>query len=184
MFFLVLGIVIFVGIHLLPTFVSLRQRLVARLGAGLYKGAFSVIALAGLILIVVGMATADFQPVWEPPAWGRTAALATMPLSLILLAAANIPSNIKRYTRHPMLWGVFIWSVAHLLANGNLAALVLFGSLGAFSLFDMLSANMRGASKQETVYPITKDAITIVAGLAAYGALLFLHPYFFGVSII
>ena len=83
-----------------------------------------------------------------------------------------------------MLWGVFIWSVAHLLTNGGLASLVLFGSLGAFSLFDMLSANVRGASKQETVYPIAKDAITVVAGLAAYGALLFLHPYFFGVAII
>jgi uncharacterized membrane protein len=176
MFFLVLGIVIFVGIHLLPSFVSLRQRLVTRLGEGPYKGAFSAIALTGLILIIVGMAMADFQPVWEPPAWGKTAALAIMPLSLILLVAANIPSNVKRYTRHPMLWGVFLWSVTHLLANGDLASLVLFGSLGAFSLSAMFSANIRGASKQETIFPIVKDAITTAGGLVAYGILLFLHP--------
>ena len=181
---LILGIVIFIGVHLLPSFVPLRRAAMDRLGPGAYKGVFSLLSLVGLVLIVVGKYLADFQPLWQPPAWGRFAAIVLMLPVFMLLAAANMPSNIKRFTRHPMLWGVTLWSVGHLLANGDRASLLLFGSLGAYAVFDMLSANLRGAVKQVVVYPIAKDGMTVAAGLLVYGVLLWLHPYLFGVAVI
>lgn len=181
---LILGIIIFIGVHLLPSFVSLRRAAMDRLGPGTYKGLFSLLSLVGLVLMVGGKYLADVQPLWQPPAWGRFAAIVLMLPVFVLLAAANMPSNIKRYTRHPMLWGVTLWSAGHLLANGDRASLLLFGSLGAYAVFDMLSANLRGAVKQISVYPLAKDGVTVAAGLVVYVALLLLHPYLFGVAVI
>lgn len=183
MFLLVFGVLIFVGIHLVPTFSSLRQSLVDRLGSGGYRGMFAAAAFLGLVLMIVGKATADFVPLWEPPVWGRQVAPVLMLFAFILLAAAFMPSNVKRATRHPMLWGVTLWSLAHLLANGDLASLVLFGGLGVFSLFGMWSANMRGATKSKTKYPLMKDIIVAVVGLVVYGVFVVLHPYLFGVPV-
>lgn len=184
MFFLILGVIILIGIHLVPTFSSLRNGLVHRLGEGPYKGVFSVVALLGLVLMIVGKASADLVPLWQPPIWGGQTAPLIMLFAFMLIAAAYLPSNVKRFTRHPMLWGVTLWSIAHLLANGDLASLVLFGGLGAFSLFDMWSANLRGVTKSEAKYPLTKDAIVVVVGLVIYGVFVALHPYLFGVSVI
>ena len=105
MFLLVLGIVIFIGIHLVPTNSSLRERLVEQLGVQKYKGLYALIALLGLIVIIFGKAYAPFIHLWQPPLWGRHLAMAVMPFAFYFLAAANMPSNIKRFTRHPMLWG-------------------------------------------------------------------------------
>ena len=184
MFFLSLGMVTFIGIHLLPTFSSLRQNIVSHLGEGPFKGIFSAIAMGGLILIIIGMINTEFRPIWDPPIWGKRVALVLMPLPFILLASANMKSNTKRFTRHPMLWGISLWSVVHLFANGDLASLILFGGLGSFSLFAMFSANIRGAEKQETKYPIKKDLMTVAVGLAAYSGFLLTHSFLFGVSII
>jgi uncharacterized membrane protein len=181
MFLLSLGMVVFVGIHLVPTVSSLRQSLVQRLGEDRYRGIFSAIALFGLMLIILGKAQAAFAFLWHPPGWGRHVAPVLMPLAFILLAAEYMPSNLKRLTRHPMLWGVTVWSVAHLLANGDLASLVLFGGLGAFSLFDMWSKNRRGATKSNTAYPPTKDAMVLGVGFVAFGLVAIFHPYLFGV---
>lgn len=181
---LVLGMLVFVGIHLLPTFASTRQNLIARFGAGAYKGGFTAISFIGLILLIIGKANADFVPLWTPATWGAYVALLLMPFSFILLTAANMPSNVKRLTAHPMLLGVVLWSAAHLASNGDLASLILFGGLGVFSLFDMWSANRRGAAPSKVAYPITRDIVVVAVGVLAYAAFLFLHPYLFGVRII
>ena len=181
---LILGVLMFIGIHCVPTFPSLRQQLVDRFGEKSYKGIFSLIALIGLAVIVIGKVLAEFVPVWQPPAWGRHVAMALMLPVFALLASANMPTNLKRYTRHPMLWGVTLWSIAHLLANGDLASLILFGSLGTFSLVDMWSANARGAMKSETRFSTRSDIVVVVIGIVVYGVFLFLHPYLFGVSVI
>ena len=184
MFILILGILVFVGIHLLPTFASLRNRLMEQWGEKKYKGLFSVVTVAGLILIIVGKANAPFVHVWVPPSWGSLLALVLMPFSFMLLAAANMPSNIKRFTPHPMLWGITLWAAVHLSANGDLASLLLFGGIGAFALFDVVSANRRGATQSKERIPFAKDAMVVGAGLVAYGIFLFLHPYLFGVPAI
>lgn len=181
---LVLGLFVFVGIHLVPTFASARQRLITRFGAGAYKGGFTVISFIGLILLIIGKANAEFVPLWTPATWGARAAMFLMPFSFMLLAAAYLPSNVKRLTAHPMLLGVTLWSAAHLAANGDLASVILFGGLGAFALFDMWSANRRGAAPSRVAQPITRDLAVVGAGLVAYGAVLFLHPYLFGVRAV
>lgn len=181
---LVLGILVFVGIHLVPTFTSARQNLIARFGMRAYKGGFTALSFVGLILLIIGKANAEFVPLWTPATWGALAAMLLMPFSFILLVAANMPSNVKRLTAHPMLLGVTLWSAAHLASNGDLASLALFGSFAIFALFDMWSANRRGAAPSKTAYPISRDIVVIAAGLLAYGVVLFLHPYLFGVRVI
>lgn len=180
---LIAGLALFIGIHLLPTFEPLRDSLADKLGANAYRGVFSLLALAGLVLIVIGKGRAGFEPVYQPPSWGRLAPAILMLPALILLPAANMPTNIKRYTRHPMLWGVVLWAGAHLMANGDKASLLLFGSLGVYAVFDMISANLRGAQKSTTRYPIKKDLMVVAAGVIAYGVLVAAHPWLFGVAV-
>ncbi len=182
MILLALGLVLFIGVHLIPTFTPLRQTLIGRLGHNKYRGAFSAVALLGLILLVIGKTKAGSVPVYEPPTWGRQLALALMVPAFILLPAAHMRTNVKRFTRHPMLWGVTLWSIAHLSANGDLASIVLFGALGAYSLFGMVSANLRGAAKSTTRYPVIREGMVLMAGIAGYAVFLALHPYLFGVS--
>ena len=180
---LILGLTLFIGIHLLPSFPAWRGNLVQRWGERRYKAVFAGIALAGLVLLVMGKAGAPFVSVYSPPAWGRHVTPLFVLAAFILLPAAHMRSNIKRYTRHPMLWGVTLWALGHLLSNGDLASLILFGSLAAYSLFDMASANLRGAVKSVTVYPLKKDATVVAAGVVTYVVFLLLHPYLFGVPV-
>lgn len=183
MIILIFGLVLFFGAHIFPSFVGVRSSLIARLGEGPYKGLYSIISLAGFILIIAGKSKADFQPLWEPPLWSSSIAPILMLLSFVLLAAGNMPSNFKRFTRHPMLWGVTIWSVTHLLANGDLSSALLFGVFGIFSLFDMVSSNLRGATRQDNRLPIKKDLTVVAAGIFAFLLFFFLHPVLFGVSV-
>jgi uncharacterized membrane protein len=119
MYILLLGLSIFFGIHLVPGLVGFRRRIITKLGEGTYQELYSVIALTGLILIVYGKSKAEFQPIWELPVWSAYVVAVLMLPAFIFLAAANLKSNIKRFTRHPMLWGIALWSGAHLLANGD-----------------------------------------------------------------
>jgi len=181
---LILGLIIFLGVHLLPAFSSVRTRLVKKLGEKRYKSLYSLGAAAGLIVIIVGMVYRDFVHLWTPPVWGRHAAMTLMLPAIILLVAADVSSNIKRFTRHPMLWGVTLWTSAHLLANGDLASLILFGSFGSYALFDMWSTNRRGSEKSAQVYPASKDVKLVIIGIAVYVVIIFVHPYVIGVPVI
>jgi uncharacterized membrane protein len=181
---LILGLVLFIGIHLLPTRVALRTTLVARFGEKGFQGLFSLFALAGFVTIIMGMRAAPFEPVWNPPAWGRSVTLPLMMLSLYALTASKLPSNIKRLTPHPMLWGVILWSAAHLLANGDLASLLLFGALALFAVIDIASANKRGASRLTSPVPLVREAVCVAVAGVSYLALVLLHPYISGVPIV
>lgn len=181
---LVIGLAIFFAIHLLPSISAVRQSLIDQIGERGYKAFFALIAALGFVLIVYGKAKAPWVHVYVPPQWGRHAAMLLVLLALILLPAANMPGNIKRFTRHPMLWGVFLWSAGHLLANGDQASLLLFGGFAVFSLLAMLSQTLRGARLQTGVVALRKDLMVVVAGVIAYGLFLFLHPYLFGVRVV
>ena len=181
---LIAGVVVFIAIHLLPSFPTARASLVARLGPGPYKGLFSLGALAGVTLMVAGFAHAEFVPVWQPPGWGRAVPIIVMFPVFILLAGASMRSNLKRFIRHPMLLGVSLWSAAHLMANGDRASVILFGSLGVFALFDMWSATRRGATLSTEPVARKFDFILIAAGAVAYMVILLLHPYLFGMPVL
>lgn len=183
MILLVLGIAVFIGAHLIPSFPALRDGLRDRFGSNGYRGLFSLVSLTGFVLIVVGMARAPFIPVWNPPLWAPLASIWVMPVSLTLLVAAFFPTNLKRFTGHPMLWGVTVWAAVHLLANGDLASLILFGNFGVFSLFDIWSANRRGAELSSTPVPLWRDALVLVVAGFVYLGFFLGHAALFGTPV-
>jgi uncharacterized membrane protein len=181
---LITGLIVFIGIHFVPAIPSLKNSIVSSLALKTYKGLFAIIALIGLVLIIVGKMKADFVSVYTPMNGAKHIAMTLMLIAFILLPAAHMKGNIKRVTRHPMLWGVVCWSTAHLLANGDLASVIMFGSLGLYSLIAMLTANARGVQKQTEKLPFKKDLIVFAAGFTTYVLVLMLHPYLFGYAIV
>ena len=181
---MILGLAIFFAAHLIPWSTSLREYLVGRMGLNPYKGMVAVAALVGIVLIVIGKGRAPFEPVWQPDPGMRHVTYLLVLIGFILLPAAHMKSNIKRFTRHPMLWGVVAWGVGHLLVNGDKASMILFGSFVVYSLAAMVSANMRGASKSVMRYGIAKDAMVVVAGVIVYLVFMFAHGYLFGYPLV
>lgn len=180
---LIIGIALFLGVHLLPSLGGLRTKLVRAIGAGPYKGLFSVFAAIGLVLIIVGKGRAVGEFLYTPLAHGHLLSLLVMLPALVLIAAANMRGRIRKITRHPMMFAVLLWSLTHLSANGDTASVVLFASFAGFAILSMLSANMRGpAPSFETVK--RHDFIAIGAGILIYAVLLFAHPILFGPQIL
>jgi uncharacterized membrane protein len=181
---LVAGLAIFLGVHFVPSFPSLRSRLFARLGEGAYKGMYSLASAIGLALVVWGKSRAPGIAVYTPPAFGHHAALALMLPAFVLLTAAYVPSNLKRFMRHPMLTGIALWAAAHLLANGDLASLLLFGGFGAFAVLDIVSANRRGAKLSETRRPIASDLLVLAIGSGVYALVARFHGAIIGIPVV
>lgn len=181
MTWLIAGLVVFFGVHLIPARPPLRQSLVQAIGELPYKGVFAILSVAGVALIIMGMGQAPNIAVWHPPPTAATATAIFMAPALILLAASNFKGNIKRIVRHPMSLGVLLWSLSHLLANGDLAALLLFGSFALFALYDMRSANPPPAAKGPG--SIKPDLLAGVIGMAAYFLLIKFHAPLFGVAV-
>jgi len=180
---LLAGLVIFFGIHLVPTMVPLRRRLAAWKGESVYQMGYSLTAAIGLALIIYGKSMAPYRVVYTPPAWTVHLTWVLMWLAVTIFPAAYLPTNLKRVVRHPFLWGVALWAVAHLLTNGDAASVLLFGSFAVFAFFDMVSANRREARRSSTRLPFWRDAVLLVVGTAAYLLIIRLHPLLFGVSV-
>ena len=119
MIILVIGTIMFFTLHLLPSLKPIRASLVSYMGAKNYKVLFSLISVLGLGLMIYGFNLSPFTPFWDPQPWGRTAAFFVMPLAVIFLCAADMPNNIKRYVRHPMLIGLMLWGAVHLKKNSR-----------------------------------------------------------------
>ena len=181
----IIGLAIFFGSHFFTAILrGSRQGLVNRVGAGPYKGLFSIIALIGLLLIVVGWGGADRTVIYSPPYWTRYLLYLFMLFALILLAASSLPSGrLAAMVKHPMLAGVKIWAFAHLLVNGDVRSIVLFGSFLAFAVIDRIVVKKRDAPTPQPG-PVANDLIAIGVGVIAWVAIyLFLHPYIAGVAI-
>ncbi|MCF7821398.1 MAG: NnrU family protein [Mariprofundaceae bacterium] len=181
---MILGLAIFFAIHLLPSVPTLRNALFVKLGEKPYKGIYALISFAGLYLVVTGKGEAGFIAVWEPLPWSYMVTNACMLLALYCLVAMNMQSNLKRFTAHPMLWGISFWSLGHLFTNGDQASIVLFGSFLVYSLFAMFSANRRGARPKGERIPLRFDAMIAVISTVGYVVLANLHPYFAGVELV
>ena len=184
MWLLIAGFVMFLGAHLAPGVLGLRAQLVGQLGEGRFLGIYIAMSVTGMLCIMGGTAIAPVISVWDPPFWGRQAALVLVALGFILLAAFLLPTNVRRLTRHPMLWGITAWSVGHLLANGDLASMILFGGFGGYSVLSIWSLNRRGAEKRTTQYAVWQDVVALAVGLGTYALLLWAHPYLFGVEVL
>ncbi len=122
---LIIGIAVFLGIHLLPTVGGWREKLVGRLGLDGYKVLFSLLSIASFALLVYGFARAPLIQVWSPPSWTRWVAIVLMLPAFIFLVAAYVPGQIKAKLKHPFLVAIKTWALAHLIANGDLASIIL-----------------------------------------------------------
>lgn len=179
---LIIGLVLLLGVHMVRL-IGLRGPVVRLISEPLYAVFYSVISAVGLALVIYGHILSHPSPtVWLPPEWTRTVALFAVPVSLVLLVAAYLPSHIRSLTRHPMTLAVFLWSGAHLLANGEQASIVLFGSFFVWSIVILIEAYARGG---QFARPGRwgADAAAIVIGLGAAALFAYFHMQLFGVAV-
>lgn len=186
---LVLGVLLFLGVHSVRIVADgWRTSLLSRLGEARWKGLYSLLSAVGLGLIIWGYGSARMDPVviWVPPFWTRhAAALLTLP-AFILIVAAYVPGNhLKARIGHPMVAGVKLWALAHLLANGNLADLVLFGSFLAWAVASFAAARRRdrAAGRSYPAQGASRDAAVIAIGGIAWAVFAFWgHAWLIGVA--
>ncbi|MBF9195102.1 NnrU family protein [Microvirga terrestris] len=189
---LVLGLVIFLGTHSFSMARERRAALIGRIGEGPYKGLYSLLSLAGIILIAIGYGqyrANGYIPVWDPPVWTRHLALLLVWIAFILFYAAYAPGHIKARLKHPMLAGVKIWAFAHLLANGDLGSILLFGSFLVWAVLARISVKRRDVAVQHggTAAPAgwRNDILAVTIGTVVYLAFVFwLHPWLIGVPVL
>ncbi|MBM0107341.1 NnrU family protein [Steroidobacter sp. S1-65] len=188
MIYLVLGLVLFLGVHSVEIFSpGFRSRAVEKMGEGAYKGIYTLLSIVGFILLVWGYGVARQDPilVYAPPVWTRhLAALLLLPV-FPLLFAAYLPGRIKAAVKHPMLAAVKLWAFAHLLANGMLADLLLFGGFLIWAVADLISVKRRPVVRPVPGPPPMRynDLIAVVGGLAVYVIfVLWLHVRLIGVA--
>jgi len=185
---MIAGLIIFLGIHCVSIVApAWRDAMAARLGEWPWKGIYGVISLVGFVLIVKGYAAARLEPtfVYMPAAWLRHAAFALMLPVFPLLLAAYLPGRIKTRAKHPMVLAVKFWALAHLLANGTLADIILFGSFLAWAVADRISLKRR-APRPVPGLPASafNDVVVVVGGLLLYvGFAIWLHPLLIGISV-
>jgi uncharacterized membrane protein len=189
MAWLILGLVIFLGVHSVRIVADgWRAHTIKRVGEGPWKGAFTALSLAGFALIVWGFGQARLAPVvvWQPPVGMRHASALLTLIAFVLLAAAYVPGNaIKARLRHPMVLGVKVWALAHLLANGRLAGMVLFGAFLVWAVLDFRSARQRDRANPPQPAQTTAVAtgLTVLLGVAAWAAFAFWgHQKLIGIS--
>jgi uncharacterized membrane protein len=189
MLVLIAGIVIFLGAHTFTAFRDERSALIDRVGPGAYRGLHSLVSLIGFVLIVWGFSryrAGGLIPIWTPPMWTSHLAIVLMWFAFVSLACMSpAPGRIRGWLRHPMLVGIKIWALAHLLANGDAGGMLLFGSFLAWAVFDRIAVKRRGDLGAPRIASFTRtDAIALGAGTVAYVAMILLHPVLIGVPVI
>ena len=182
-----IGLVVFLGIHSVSIFgPGWRDAQVAQRGEKAWKGLYTVASVVGFALMIYGygLARATTSVLYTPPAFGRHVAMLLMLPAIVLLLAAYLPGRISTAAKHPMLLAVKIWATAHLLANGTLVDVVLFGAFLAWAVADRISLQHRPVRAVPGAPPSpVNDAIALLGGLALYVALvLWGHKWLIGVS--
>jgi uncharacterized membrane protein len=187
---MILGLVLFFGVHTLTTQRGLRARCINVMGEGGYKIAYSLVSAVGLALIIWGFAryrATGWIDVWYPPTFLKHITIALMLPAVILVVASYIRGRIYTTLKHPMLAGIKLWAAAHLLANGDLGSIILFGSFLAWAVFDRISLKHRADAGAPPI-PVGgagNDMIAVAVGVVAYVALAFaFHPVVIGVPVV
>jgi uncharacterized membrane protein len=180
---LVLGIIVFFAPHVFTMVRGARAGVVARIGEGAYKGLYSLVSLAGLALLIYGFAAAPYVALWTPPTWARHLAIPLVWAAFVLATAAYLPGAIQRGAKHPMLAGIKLWAFAHLLANGDLAGVLLFGSFLVYGVIDRIAVKRRALIEgaPQRVGSLRNDILAVVVGTVAFLVFgLYLHPLLIG----
>jgi uncharacterized membrane protein len=183
MIWLVSGVVLWSAVHLVPTLARpLRKSLIERVGNGKYRLGFSVVVVMSIGLMVLGWRTTPEVTLYQPPTWSGPIGFLLMIVAFILFGASHHETAIKRFIRHPQLTSMLVWSISHLITNGSIRALVLFGGLGLWALIEMPLINGREGAYTPPKPPGWKAEFKGVAISAViFVVALLLHPYFAGV---
>jgi len=185
---LILGLLVFLGAHIFVSMRGTRADVIDRIGLHAYRGVFALVSLVGLVLIVWGYGqyrAHEWIQLWSPPGFMRHITVGLMLFATIFIVAAFIPSHIKTRLKHPMLAGVKTWALAHLLSNGDLGSILLFGAFLAWGVYARIAAKRRGDLGSQTA-PAGwgNDAIVVVVGIIVYLALGYaFHPVVIGVPV-
>lgn len=182
---LVLGIALWCAVHLTPSLgAPFKAVVVTRLGNTAWRGLFSLLLVLSVVLMVLGWRSALPVAIYAPPA-PPLLAVTIMPFALVLFFSGRLPTDIKRWLRHPQLTGVILWALAHLAVNGDQRSLVLFGVLGLWALVEIIAINRRdGDWVRPAPVGLPRSSVPIVIGVVAWVLLAWLHPWFSGVAIL
>jgi uncharacterized membrane protein len=186
---LLIGLVVFLGVHSVSIVNDRwRHRMVGEMGEWPWKSLYALVSIAGFVLIVLGYGLARQDPVvlYTPPAWLHPVAMVLLIPVFPLLLATYLPGRIRTAAKHPMLAATKLWAVAHLLANGMLADVLLFGAFLVWAVLDRISMTRRTQRPIPTLPPSrANDVIAVIGGLALYAAfVLWLHGWLIGVPLV
>lgn len=184
---LIIGVLLWAFVHLIPSLMPrVRKGLVEKVGEGPYKGFFALDLVFAILLMVFGWRSAPVDIWYAAPLAGSPMIVAGLvAIGFVMMGAANAPTNLKRYVRHPMLTGVVVWGLAHLLANGDNRSTILFGGLALWALLSIFTISARDGkwSKPEPV-PVQKDVLLVAIGVALTAVVAYFHEYLSGVPIL
>lgn len=178
------SLVLFFGLHAIPMTPKLREACVDRYGEKRYRAMFRLAIIACVVMGYWGWSDFPYIPLYQPSIALTQLHLGGMLLVVYLWVAAETPNNLKRFLRHPMLTGMVIWSLGHMLANGDLRSLILFSSTLVFSIIAMMVANRRGDSVSTEVKPLKNDVMVVCASLLLYSVVAYFHEQLFGMPVI
>ncbi len=170
----IVGMVVFFGVHLFPILVNMRQNLIGVLGGTWYKTVFAILSVVGFLLMLYGWRSLPYVPVFQPPAISLPLSQLVMLPAFILLVAAYIPCRIRRWVGHPMIFAVLLWSLVHVLANGDQASLLLFGAFLLYSIANWISMVQRQSGEPAKTRP-HYDWIVVAVGISVYFGAYYLH---------
>ena len=184
---LIIGIVVWSVVHLYPSFFPARRSLLIERLGGKYQGLFALTIIFSVVLIVLGWRSTLPYTVYDVPSWGRHLNMFTMFFALMLLGAGSAKgiSRIKQYIRHPMLTAVMVWGLGHLLANGDIRSVILFGGMTTWAIISLFTiSRIEGAWVKPTkVAGIKREGVLLVITIVAYLVLFMSHRLFTGIAL-
>ncbi|MCF6193784.1 MAG: NnrU family protein [Kangiellaceae bacterium] len=186
MILLLIGLALWSGAHFVPSLaISFREQLITKHGDAKYKMIFTVLVISSIVAIVFGWRSINPVHIYVLPEWSRAITILLVLITFILFSAAHATTNIKRVIRHPQLTGLVVWSIAHLISNGDNRSLVLFGSLGVWAIIEMVLISKREGEwiKPESA-SIKSEILMSLKGLVIFAVFLFVHPYISGVHVL
>ncbi|NCN83273.1 MAG: NnrU protein [Sphingomonadales bacterium] len=184
---LIAGVLLWSIMHLMKSVTpGVRASIQGAIGEGPHKGLVALLLLGSLALMIFGWRSTPAEFVYDPPTWGRHANMTLMFFAILLIGAAQGASRIRQWIRHPMLTGVLVWAVGHLLANGDNKSLVLFGGLGLWALISIITVSRNEGAwvKPAKVATAGRELLSLVITAILYAILMFIHPWIAGVPVI
>ncbi len=186
MVLLVLGILLFAGVHFVPSLApGLKLSWLSRLGEGGYKGTFSLLLLAAFALIITGWRSAQPEFLYTPLPALRHPAMLLLVIAFLLMVVSSRNSRLKLVIRHPQLTGVTLWGIAHLLMNGDNRSLVLFGGMAVWAVVEMITINRRDGTWIKGAAPSWgTEIVNLVITLVVVGVVVYIHPWLSGMPVV